>query len=167
MNVRRSTAVAALLLAAPVLTSCGFSEQTDQVYNAAAGVDSRSGEVDVLDAQIVSGQDGSGTVVAGLVNNDQVRGDRLTGIGPGNPGQQDVTASGPSGTSIPAGGDVQLGDTQTGSKGQWTVTGQTIVAGQFVKLTFTFARAQVVTLDVPVVSASNPMYSQVPLPSGS
>ena len=74
VNVRRSLAVAALVLTAPVLSSCGvgFGAQTDQVYNPAAGVDVHSGSVDVLNALIVSGTDGSGTVIATLVNNDQV-----------------------------------------------------------------------------------------------
>ncbi len=35
------------------------------------GVDDRSGEVDVLNALVVSGADGSGTLIASLVNNDQ------------------------------------------------------------------------------------------------
>ncbi len=162
MNVRRSIAAAALVLAAPVLASCGFSEQTDQVYNAAAGVDDRSGSVDVLNALVVSGVDGSGTVVASLVNGDQQHADRLTGITSGDPGRQDVTASGPSGgTAIPAGGAVNLSD-----KGQWHVSGKPVLAGQFVKLTFTFDRGGQVTLDVPVMLASDPMYRDVPLPKG-
>ena len=77
MNVRRSIAVAAAVVAAPVMSSCGvnFDAQTDQVYNPAVGVNDRSGSVDVLNALIVSKAPGSGTVVATLVNNDEERAD--------------------------------------------------------------------------------------------
>lgn len=159
MNVRRSTAAAALLVAAPLLVSCGFGEQTDQVYNASVGVDDRSSQVDVLNTLIVSGTGGSGTVVAGLVNNDAQNADRLTGI----TGSQGVSPQGPSGAiTIPAGGMVGLGNT-----GEWSVSGPAVKPGAFVKLTFSFQRAQSVTLDVPVVSASDPMFSSVPTPGAS
>jgi hypothetical protein len=63
VNVRRRLATAALLLAVPALSSCSvsFGAQTDQVYNPSAGVDDRSGSVDVLNALVVSGAAGSGT----------------------------------------------------------------------------------------------------------
>jgi len=157
VNVRRSIAAAAILLAAPVLASCGFGEQTDQVYNAAAGVDNRSGSVYVLNALIVSGSNGSGTVVASLVNSDEQNNDALTGI-TGITGDG-LTVNGPSRTALPAGGNVNLSDL-----GKYGASGQDVVPGKFVKLTFTFQRAQQVTLDVPVMSSSNPDYSSVPLP---
>ena len=157
MNVRRSIAAAAILLAAPVLASCGFGEQTDQVYNAAAGVDNRSGSVYVLNALIVSGSNGSGTVVASLVNSDEQNNDALTGI-TGITGDG-LTVNGPSRTALPAGGNVNLSDL-----GRYSASGRDVVPGKFVKLTFTFQRAQQVTLDVPVMSSSNPDYSSVPLP---
>jgi hypothetical protein len=154
VNVRRSIAATAILLAAPMLASCGFSQQTDQVYNAAAGVDNRSGSVYVLNALIVSGSNGSGTVVASLVNTDEQNNDALTGVtGDG------LTVNGPTRTTVPAGGNVNLSDL-----GKYSASGQAVVPGKFVKLTFTFQRAQQVTLDVPVMSSSNPDYSGVPLP---
>ena len=161
MNVRRSIAVAALAVAAPALSSCGvnFGAQTDQVYNAAVGVDDRSGQVNVLNALIVSGVDGSGTVVAGLVNKDATRTAHLTGITSGDPSQP-VTVTGPT-TAIPGQGLVSLAD-----KGQYSAHGANVVAGKFVKLTFTFDNAKPVTVDVPVVLASDPDYRNVPLPKG-
>jgi hypothetical protein len=154
VNLRRSIAAAAVVLAAPMLASCGFGAQTDQVYNASAGVDNRDGTVDVLNALIVSGRDGSGTVVAGLVNNDEQHDDALTGItGSG------LTVKGPSRTTIPAGGMVNLS-----TQGKYSAYGQNLVPGKFVTLTFTFERSQQVTLDVPVMSSSNPDYADVPLP---
>jgi len=74
VNVRRSIASAAVLLTVPALSACGvsFGAQTDQVYNPSVGVDDRSGAVDVLNALVVSGANGSGTVVALSLRGGQV-----------------------------------------------------------------------------------------------
>lgn len=164
MNVRRSIAAAVVLAAAPVLSSCGvnFEAQTDQPYNPATGVDDRSGSVDVLNALIVSGDDGSGTVVAGLVNNDEQNADMLKGVtGAGDDASVTVDVGGP--TEIPAGGLLNLAD-----KGKVTVSGDKVKAGSFVTLTFTFDRGEAVTLDLPVVSNSvTGDYGDVPVPTAS
>jgi hypothetical protein len=160
VNVRRKLAVAAVVLAVPALSSCGvnFSAQTDQVYNPAVGVDDRSGSVDVINALIVSGTDGKGTVVATLVNNDQVNDDTLRGVtGAGRDKDLKVTTSGD--TTIKAGGLLNLA---TG--GGVAATGKRVVPGNFVTVTFSFDRGQAVTLDVPVVSADNPDYKDVKVP---
>ena len=161
MNVRRSIAAAAVLLAAPALSSCGvsFGAQTDQVYNPSVGVDDRSGQVDVLNALIVSGTNGSGAVVATLVNNDQQTDDTLKGVsGAGKDAGMTVKPGGD--TTIPAGGVLNLA-----TKGAVTIRGQRVVPGNFVTITFSFDRVQSVTLDVPVVSHSNPDYAGVKVPS--
>jgi len=161
VNVRRSIAAAAVLLAAPALSSCGvsFGAQTDQVYNPAVGVDDRSGQVDVLNALIVSGTNGSGTVVASLVNNDQQTDDTLKSVtGAGQDSGLTVKPGGD--TTIPAGGLLNLA-----TKGSITARGQRVVPGNFVTITFTFDRAQAITVDVPVVSASNPDYAGIKVPS--
>jgi len=161
VNVRRSIAVAVLAAAVPALSSCGvnFGAQTDKVYNAAVGVDDRSGQVNVLNALIVSGVDGSGTVVAGLVNKDANKTVHLTGITSGDPSKP-LTVTGPT-TAISGQGMVSLAD-----KGQYSVHGKSVVAGRFVKLTFTFDDAKTITVDVPVELASDPDYKNVPLPKG-
>jgi hypothetical protein len=66
MQPRRSLrlVVGALVLALPLLASCGFDKATDQVYTPGAGTDDRSGDVDVLSAVIVSAQPGPGTFIA-------------------------------------------------------------------------------------------------------
>lgn len=161
MNVRRSIAAAAVLLAAPALSSCGvsFGAQTDQVYNPSVGVDDRSGQVDVLNALIVSGTNGSGTVVASLVNKNQQTDDTLKGVsGAGKDAGMTVKPGGD--TTIPAGGLLNLA-----TQGAVTIHGQRVVPGNFVTITFSFDRAQSVTLDVPVVSHSNPDYAGVKVPS--
>jgi len=63
-------------------------------------------------------------------------------------------------TTIPAGGLLNLA-----TKGAVTIRGQRVVPGNFVTITFSFDRAQSVTLDVPVVSHSNPDYAGVKVPS--
>ena len=58
MNVRRSIVRAPVALTATALaltlSSCGFEQPTDMVYNPAVGVNDQSGSVDVLNAVIVS-----------------------------------------------------------------------------------------------------------------
>ena len=73
-----------------------------------------------------------------------------------------LTATVAGDTAIPAGGLLNLA-----SKGDITVRGKRIVPGYFVSITFSFDRAEAITVDVPVVSASNPDYADVKLPSGS
>jgi len=162
VTLRRSIAAAAVALVVPVLTSCGsnFNAPTDQVYNPGVGVNDRSGDVDVLHALIVSGEDGSGTVVAALVNNNTQEADRLTGVA----GAGDDNAIGVTGVespiAIPADALVQIADDGI------AVTGTQIQPGRFVGLSFSFENAQTVTLEVPVV-ANVEEFSDVPLPSAS
>lgn len=163
MNVRRSIAAAALLLAVPALSACGvsFGAPTDQVYNPSVGVDDQSGEVYVLNALIVSGSDGSGTVVASLANTDQQTADTLKGVsGAGKDASLTVKLGGD--TTIPAGGLLNLA-----TQSEITARGKRIVAGNFVEITFSFDRAEAITVDVPVVSHGNPDYADVKVPSGS
>jgi hypothetical protein len=148
---RHRVAIAALL---PLLAACGFSAQTDQVYQAPVGVNDRSGDVDILNALVVSGQDGSGTFAGTLVNtvdkNDTL--DSVSGSG--------ITAARRT-VEVPADGAVPLAD-----KGEITLTGSTIKAGSFVELTFGFGSGQTTTMKVPVVDATGD-YTDVPLPSSS
>jgi hypothetical protein len=161
VNVRRSIAAAALVLAVPALSSCGvsFGAQTDQVYNPSTGVDDQSGEVDVLNALIVSGTSGSGTVVATLVNKNQDRPDTLTDVtGAGADSGATVQVSGP--TTIPAAGLLDLA-----KQGGVSIRGQRVSPGNFVTITFSFAHAKTILLEVPVVSSTNPDYAGVKVPS--
>lgn len=161
MNLRRSVAVAAFVLAVPVLSSCGvgFSEQTDQVYNPSAGVDDRSGSVNVLNALVVSGTDGSGTVIASLVNDDQTHADKLVSVaGAGRDSALKVTPGGA--TDIPAGGMLNLA-----TDGHVYVRGSRVVPGNLVEITFSFDRGKSITLKAPVVSADDPVYAGIKVPS--
>jgi hypothetical protein len=151
---RRRVAIAALLLA-PVLTACGFNAQTDQVYQPAVGVNDRSGAIDILNALVVSGTDGSGTFAGTLVNKDQTQADTLESVSGSG-----ITASRRT-VEVPAGEAVPLADS-----GAVTVKGSRIVPGTWVTLTFAFSSGQSTTIKVPVVEAAGD-YSDVPLPSSS
>lgn len=154
VNLRRRVAVVALVLA-PVVSSCGFDAPTDQVYTPGEGVNERSGSVDVLHALIVSGSEGSGTVIAGLSNNDQASGDALTEVaGAGEDSGLSVRFRSP--VELDEGGSVQLAD-----ETPIFVEGERVKPGNFVELTFTFENGEPVTLEVPVVERTGD-YADVP-----
>jgi hypothetical protein len=155
--LRRSIAVAALVLA-PVLSSCGFNMPTDRVYTPGVGVNERSGQVDVLNALVVSGADGSGSLVATLSNNDQAEGDALTRVaGSGEDAAVRVTLDSP--LELTKGGSISVSD-----EAEVSVEGEPITPGAFVELTFTFEQAEPITVQVPVV-ARRGTYADIPVPS--
>ena len=151
MQPRRSLRLVAgaLVLALPLLGSCGFDKATDQVYTPGAGTDDRSGDVDVLSAVIVSAQPGSGTFIASLSNNEVEKQFKLTSVA-GAGDWSDLTID-PSDLSIeiPARGLVNLVD-----EDPITVSGD-FTPGQVAELTLTFDSGDAVTMDVPVVYACN------------
>ncbi len=147
----RLLAVTLVAAAAPALASCGvgFDAQTNQVYTPSEGSNDRDGSVYVIHALVVSQQDGSGTVVATLVNTDVEEPDSLTGVqGAGD--DSDLTVElGDADAEIPPEGSLELGET-----GHVTVSGDAVVAGDFVRLVFTFANGEAAELTVPVVAAT-------------
>lgn len=162
MNVRRSIAVAAAVLAVPALSSCGFDAQTNQPYTPTIGVYSKDSTVEVLNAVVVVGGStpSKGTVVATLVNSDMDEADALTGVS-GSGESQNATFQIEGGrVEIPADGLVDLSDT-----GAVTLQGgdSDLTPGLLVPVTFSFERAASVTLKLPVVLNDGP-YAEVPLP---
>ncbi|MCW2756717.1 MAG: hypothetical protein JWO46_463 [Nocardioidaceae bacterium] len=149
VRTRRLVAGLALGLALPVLASCGFKTQTNEVYQPAVGTNARDSRVDVLGAVIVSPETGSGAVVATLVNNDQATGDTLESV----TGTGDTTVTLAKPVEIPAQGAVNLADT-----GGIPVTGKAVdsTKSNFVSLTFTFTHADPVTISMPVVIDNGP-----------
>ena len=100
-------------------------------------------------------------MVATLVNNDQVHADALSGVA-GAGQDSSLTAKVAGETTIPADGLLNLA-----TQSNVGVSGKRVVPGNFVSITFSFDRAAAATLEVPVMSADDPDYAQVPLPSGS
>jgi hypothetical protein len=156
-SLRRSIAVTAIVLA-PVLSSCGFNQPTDRVYTPGVGVNERDGEVDVLNALVVSGAPGSGSLVATLSNNDLDEGDALVQVaGSGEDSALRVDLGGP--LEVRPGASLSVSD-----EAEVSVEGEAIEAGAFVELTFTFQNAGTATLQVPVVPRRGP-YADIPVPS--
>jgi len=142
-------AVGALVLAAPALTSCGFDYATDRVYTPASGVNDRDASVDVLNAVVVSGQEGSGTFVASFANNSQEKTATVESVsGAGDDSSLKVDQSGP--IQVPAGGLVNLA-----TDGGIPVTGS-VAAGDFVTLSISFGGGESVEMDVPTVDECGP-----------
>jgi hypothetical protein len=149
MQRRRSLRLmaGALVLALPLLASCGFNKATDEVYTPGAGVDDRSHDVDVLSAVIVSAQANSGTFIASLSNNLDDKAFVLTGVA--GSGDWSDLAVDPSDLSIniPARGFVNLVN-----EDPITVRGD-FEAGQVAELTLSFDTGDSITMAVPIVFA--------------
>jgi hypothetical protein len=151
MQPRRSLRLVAgaLVLALPLLGSCGFGKATDRVYTPAAGTNDRDGVVKVLSAVIVAAQPDSGTFLASLSNSSTDTDYTLTGVA-GNGDWSDLKVE-PSDLSVdvPARGFVNLVD-----EDPITVAGD-FDPGRVAELTLTFDSGDTVTMDVPVVYACN------------
>lgn len=148
----RALSAGALVLSAPLLSACGMGYATDEVYTPGVGVNDRDGRVDVLSAVVVAAEDGSGTFVATLVNNEDPEfqdgaltdpTDELTGLS--GAGETTLTAD-LEPVEIPAGGVAKLAD-ETGIP----VEGESIEIGRFIEVVLTFAEADPVRIEVPVV----------------
>ena len=149
MQNRRSLRLVAgaLVLALPLLGSCGFSKATDEEYTQASGINSQNRDVDVLNAVIVAAQPDSGTFVASLNNNSADTDLEFTGVaGAGDWSDLGVDPSDLS-IEIPARGFVNLVN-----EDPITVSGD-FEAGQVAELTLTFDSGDTVTMDVPIVFA--------------
>ncbi|GAA4740640.1 hypothetical protein GCM10023350_26380 [Nocardioides endophyticus] len=155
MQLRRSarllTAAGALLLAAPVLSSCGFNYATDRPYTPGAGTNDQDGDVDVLSAVVVSAEDGSGTLITTFSNNSEKDSATVTAIaGAGDDTALTIGDFDP--IEIAPGAYVNLaGDDSPTADAPITVEGD-FTTGQFMTLEFTFGDGTSTTLDVPSVA---------------
>lgn len=143
---RRAALVAGALVLVPALGACGFDYATDAIYNPSVGVNDRSAEVDVLNALIVSAEEGSGTFVATFVHNDLAQATTFEGIG------GEVQADGLQPIEIPKSG---TGALNLLDEDPITVTGD-FEAGHFVELRLSFGNGQVTDIEVPVVPETGP-----------
>lgn len=163
MNLRRPARTTVALATAAMalgLSACSLDNPTDMVYNPAIGVNDQSTDVFVLNAVIVKGSDTSteGTLVTTLVNK-AAEDDQLTGVQVG-PDDQGVTVSATgSSVELPSGESVVLD-----SDSALTASGEGVEDGAFITLTYTFANAEAVTLDVPVVTQDEGYYEDVETP---
>jgi hypothetical protein len=147
-SARLLASVAALLLAT-TLSSCGFGYATDRVYTPADGVNDRDAKVDVLNAVIVSGQEGSGTFIASFSNNEADKPASVdTLAGAGEDSALEVADFDP--IEIAPGGLVNLA-----TDGGIPITGD-FGPGDFVTLEVTFGNGESAEIDVPTVTACGP-----------
>lgn len=141
-----TTAAAAALL--PLGLSACTSQATDVIYQPAQGVNDRSGDVDVLNALIVTGEEGEGRLIAGLANNAE-EDDEITGVAGAGEDEAVSVEFGGGDTKIPGQGFLQLADE---GAAQVTVSGDDVMPGTFIRLSIQFANAEPVEVHVPVVS---------------
>lgn len=143
LRSRRLTLLAAgTLLASPLLAGCGFNYQTDRINTISAGVNDRTGEINVLSGVVIAGEDDLGLFVGNLVNTS-TEDATFEGLEPGEELEpiEDTTS-----IDVPAGGQANLFD-----EGGIPVSGD-FAAGDFVSVTLTFDTGQVTTLEVNVVT---------------
>lgn len=154
--VKRRVAAGALLLIVPMVGACGFDARTDQPYQAATGTNERTiNGVDVLNALVVSAQNGQGTFGGSLALPDAAKKPvQLVSISEG-------TINGT--VSVKPGEVLNLAQS-----GAVRMQGSDIVAGRFVPLTLSFSDGKTVHLNVPIVDHSG-SYASVPVgkPSSS
>jgi len=156
----RARVLPGLVLAATLTaTGCAssFDAQTNQPYQPAEGVNDRSGEVYVISALVVTDDEGNGTAVAGLVN-ERAEPDTLRTVSATGPDGNSVSVTMPDGpVEIPGRELVQIG-----YEGLVRLESDTIEAGDYITLDFTFANAAPVQLEVPVVLAGSD-YTDIPV----
>lgn len=144
MQLRRSLAlVSGALLLTTSVSSCGFDLATNRVNTISQGTTDRDGTVDVLNAVIVSAEEGSGVFITTLVNNDLEEEASLDGLTADDAEAVQVEEFTP--VTLDANGVVNLADEQG-----IPVTGE-FEAGDVVPMTLQLSGGQVVQVDVPVV----------------
>jgi hypothetical protein len=151
---------AGLVAAVFAIAGCGsnFNAQSEQIYQPAVGLSDRSGQVYAINTLVVTNGKGDGTVIAALIN--QAHHDdhlRSVTVVDGKGSQLQVAPLPANGLRLPSTQSVQLADS-----GAVRVSGPSLEAGTVVTVTFTFAQAAPVTLDVPVVEDSS-TYASVPV----
>ena len=146
MQLRRSLALVSAALLLTALSSCGFDPATNRVNTITPGTSDRDGTVDVLNAVIVSAEEGSGVFITTLVNNDVDNEATLDSMAADDP--EAVQVADFSAITVDPNGLVNLA---TEGQGGIPVEGE-LAAGDVVPMTLQLSGGQVVELDVPVVA---------------
>jgi hypothetical protein len=147
-SLRRILTTAAVAAVLPLGLSACTSAATDFIYTPAQGVNDRSSDVDVLNALIVSGEEGEGRFIAGLANNTD-EADEITGVAGAGEDEGVSVEFGGGDTEVPADGFLQLADE---GAAEVTVSGEDVAPGTFIRLSIQFGSAEPVEMHVPVVS---------------
>ena len=145
---RLALSIGALVLAVPGISACGFNYATDKENTIINGTNYQDGEVDVLNALIVSSEDGSGTFIATLANNSPDEAISFESLGFGASSTVEVASFSP--VEVAPHGEVNLADGEQGIK----VSGD-LAAGQFISLSVGFDNGETADMDVHVVAADD------------
>ena len=151
----RSAAATLLAVTALGLAGCsntGVDAQTNQQYQPGVGANLRTGDVQLYNTLAVDNGDGTATVSAVVVNtSDETQ--KLDGA--------TATTSGGAVDVKAAPAIIGPGDSfDTGPAATVVLTGDTVGAGDYVSLTFTFDQAGDVSIEAPVVTRTE-MYDDV------
>ena len=146
-RIRLALTAGALLLAVPGVASCGFNYATDRENTVANGTSNKDGDVDVLNAVIVSSAEGSGTFIATLANNTADQTIHLTSLSFGSNSTTEVAGFDP--IEVKPHEAVNLADGQ-GIK----VSGQ-FASGDFLNVTLEFDNGETAAMQVHVVVADD------------
>lgn len=148
MQLRRRIALltSALVITAPALTACGFNMATDRENSTVAGANNRDGSVDVLNAVLVTAENGSARLVATYSNNNVEEAASVTDV---QATDGDVTVKGFSPVEMKAYGNAvpKHSDPET------LVKGDSVKRGGYVRLTFSFGDGTSSEVNVPVMAA--------------
>ena len=146
-RTRLALTAGALVLAVPGVASCGFNYATDRENTVSNGTSNKDGDVDVLNAVIVSSEEGSGTFVATLSNNTPDQTISMNSLSFGSNSTTQVAAFDP--IEVKPRAAVNLADGQ-GIK----VSGE-FASGDFVGVTVGFDNGETAALQVHVVVADD------------
>ncbi|MFT4188777.1 MAG: hypothetical protein QM621_09375 [Aeromicrobium sp.] len=169
---RRPLAATAIVAAALTAGACGtsFSAQTNQQYQASIGADLRQGPVQVLGASLVTGEDGSATLSATLVNTTDAEQSLTSATLTDSDGEEHTLTSTSSDVLAISPGEARaLGlvddESQRHRSKVYTTTGIEPV-GSYYTLTLNFTDAGPVEISIPSV-VRNSIYKDVALPPGA
>jgi hypothetical protein len=156
-----ATAVVAVL----ALSGCAsnFNAPTNEPYQPAAGISDRSGAVYAINTLVVTDGSGNGTVVSSLINQQETD-DSLQSYSATDSAGKAITTT-PLDSPIPLPAYPSPDQTvQVGDSGDLRLSGDNVVGGTFVDITFTFASAAPFTVNVPVVvGGPDTAYADVPV----
>jgi hypothetical protein len=144
---RIALSLGALILAVPGVASCGFNYATDRENTVSNGTSDKSGTVDVLNAVIVSEEDGSGTFIATLSNNSSDETIHMSSLSFGSNATTEVAAFDP--IEVKPHAVVNLAD------GQGIKVSGDFKAGDFVAVTVGFDNGESADMKVHVVVADD------------
>ncbi|HSS68292.1 MAG TPA: hypothetical protein VLK34_07045 [Nocardioidaceae bacterium] len=162
---RRALRVVFAASAVVALSGCAanFNAPTNDPYQPAAGISDRTGDIYSLNTLVVTDGSGNGTVVASLVN-QATTDDTLDSFSA-------TDSTGAAITAEPLAQPIDLPAYPSpdqavalGTAGGLRLTGDNLVAGTFVNITFNFGNAAPLTVNVPVIPGGpDTIYADIPV----